>query len=446
MNDHAPALARALSRRRFMTLTAAAGVTGAVAACSSSGGSASEPGSIRIVVAGSAEDSPRWTELISQFNEQFPDISAAPEFLTAPSNSDPWTGFFSTVQTRIAGGERYDVVYIPTEGQLLFASRGILEPLDDYVDADADTVDHFESDVEPNILEQFYAHAPADGQRYFIPLGYNDTAILYSKAVFENAGVDVPASGWTWDDFRATSEALQQAGVRYAMNFGTNLFDFMPWLLTNGTAVLNDDWTGSRLDEPAAQESVEFVRSFIADGLAPEPGGQFNAVAAMSSGDLAMTFAARGTANALRDRDLDPAEYAYVQIPQNVSAGTTIGIGGFGVFADSPSKDAAWDFLTFVMSQQFQDYLAGEILMGGSPIRTSSATSNAMLEGSPDGTLELYEASKTATLVPGVVNQAQVGDPFNRAMAQMLAGTLDIGQGLADLHAEIDAAVATGAS
>jgi len=413
---------------------------GAVAACSDEADS--QDGEIRIVVAGSNDDAPLWEELIGKFNEQFPDISARPEFLTAPAGSDPWTGFFSTVQTRIAGGEKYDIVYIPTEGQLLFSSRGLIEPLDSFVEEDQATVDEFESDVEPNIIDQFYAHAPEDGSRYFVPLGYNDTAIMYRKATFEEAGVELPVSGWTWDEFRAKAEELKAAGIQYPMRFGTNLFDMMPWLLTNGTAVLTDDWTASRLNEPAAEEAVRFIAGFVADGLAPVPGGQFNANAAMERGELAMTFGARGGVLGLRDRGVTESDYGYVQIPSNAASGTSIGIGAFGMFADSQQKDACWSFLRFVMSQEFQDYIAEKVLMGVSPIRTSSATSDAMLQNSPDNTLELFEATKTAVLVPGVVNQAAVADPFDRFMTQMLAGTLDPAEGLATLHQQITEALA----
>ena len=60
-----------------------------------------------------------------KFHELYPDI----EIEAVAIEGDTWAEFGDAVATRIAGGETFDVLVIATEGQRVFASRGLLEPI-----------------------------------------------------------------------------------------------------------------------------------------------------------------------------------------------------------------------------------------------------------------------------------------------------------------------------
>ena len=66
---------------------------------------------------------------VRAFNEAHPDIRLKATGIAAGN----WGNYVSTVATQIAGGAKYDIVYVATEGQRMFASRGILLPLDEFI-------------------------------------------------------------------------------------------------------------------------------------------------------------------------------------------------------------------------------------------------------------------------------------------------------------------------
>ena len=60
--------------------------------------------------------------------------------------------------TRLAGGQQLDVVQIATEGQRIFMTKDLLEPLDDYIKKDQAAVDAYYKDTPESIrkfLQQY---------------------------------------------------------------------------------------------------------------------------------------------------------------------------------------------------------------------------------------------------------------------------------------------------
>ncbi|MGM7697641.1 ABC transporter substrate-binding protein [Microbacterium sp. A84] len=56
-------------------------------------------------------------------------------------------------------------------------------------------------------------NALVDDKLYGLPTGGNATAAFINADIFEQAGVDVPADGWTWDDLIEASNAIGSAGL-----------------------------------------------------------------------------------------------------------------------------------------------------------------------------------------------------------------------------------------
>lgn len=46
---------------------------------------------------------------------------------------------------------------------------------------------------------------------YAISLGHNITGVIYNKAMFEKAGLELPKNNWTWDEYVETAKALQKS-------------------------------------------------------------------------------------------------------------------------------------------------------------------------------------------------------------------------------------------
>lgn len=426
----------AVSRRGLLRGIGALGAAGTLAG---TGCAAQTSDAVRVVVAGSAADKPVWQQLIRTFSRLHPDIKVEPVFLAGPTGSDFWTGFFSTVSTRIVGGQRYDLVYVPTEGQLLFASRNVMEPLDSYIARDRAEIDRFRADVDPRVLRQFDRHRPEDGRSYYLPFCDNTIALLFHKPTFARARVALPTEDWTWEDMhRAAHDIHRRLGV-HTMAFLTDMWGFGPWLFTNGATVLDDAWSKVLVDSPAARESLRYARSYVSAGLAPAPGGAFDTISQMGAGKLAMMPGTRSTVQGMRQRKLHEPDFGFVPFPRNTRLGTSVGYGAMGMFKVSDKKDQAWEFLKYTLSLPFQRYQARTIFAGAAPVRRSAATGHDMHVDAPTGTDYLYEGLSYSTVVPGVANQARLADPFSKTVSQILAGTLSTADGLGQLQLQMAA-------
>ena len=187
--DH-PQPATRTSRFTRRTLMKGAAAAGLLAAASPSGGVATAlharrapavlraqvSGNVTFVIWADAVETASWEPIVAAFNTVQPNIAV--EVQAVPAES--WAGFFDAVSTRIAGGQVPDVMRVATEGQRLFASRGLVEPLDAYIERDRSELEDFFADVHPNLMEWTRALSSTDGQTYYLPHGFNTMCLWYS--------------------------------------------------------------------------------------------------------------------------------------------------------------------------------------------------------------------------------------------------------------------------
>ncbi len=368
--------------------------------------------------------------LFNSFMEQHPNVELVVEEVVA----EGWGGFSDEVSTRIAGGEVYDVVQIATEGQRVFASRGLLEPIDDYIERDREELSEFFESVPPNLLEWTRTLSSPDGQTYFLPGEFNTMGIWYNAEMFASAGVPEPTEDWTWDTFREAATALTGDGS-FGMHVLGGLFGgVMPWLLTNGASPLNADWTEATINTPEAIEATEFMRSLVADGISPEPGGEFDAYTMMAQGRLGMFGAGRWPLGNIRELEIvDSVKIAHW--PQQAGHGSPIGWKSYPIMQVSENKDAAWEFTKFMTTLEASQAIA--VLGTEVPVRREAIESDVFLENSPEGMGILYEAVDYATPVPGPDNGSIIETAIGDMYAQILVGNVEVEQGLNDLNATI---------
>src|SRR5699024_5360693 len=125
---------------------------------------------------------------------------------------------------------------------------------------------------------------------------------------------------------------------------------------------------------------------------------EFDAVATMAQGELAMFGGGRWPTASIREVDLVD-KVKLVAWPQNAQKGSPVGWDGHPIMEASENKEAAWEFVKFLASSEAQTL---EVEQGGPtvPPRQSLAESDAFLGNAPDGMFKLYEALDYATPIP----------------------------------------------
>lgn len=416
-----------VSRRGFLGRLGGAAVIPALglplSACGGGGGSGSggkAGGSVSFMYYGTAADQKSYDALFAKFRSQHPEITLKAQGVAAKS----WADFSNAVATRLAGGQPVDVVQIATEGQRIFMSKGLLEPLDDYIKKDQALVDSYYKDTPAQIRKLTQQHASQDGHTFFMPGGYNTMALYLNTKIFSAAGVQPPTDTWTWDEFMAAGQTIKAKTGAFLTSIGSGYFtDVMPWLLNNGAAPMNGDWTQSTINTPAAVEALTFARSLVAAGLAPKPGGTYDAPTAMAQGKLASFGGGRWPTNDLRRlKIVDQVEL--VKWPMKANPGSPVGWDAWPILKGSKNKDAAWVLITYLISEGFGD----SITTGGGgavPARISDATGAAFLQNAPKNTGLLVKLLDVATPIPGPNRGAETQMVIEQAWLQGISGSKD---------------------
>ncbi|WP_331714239.1 ABC transporter substrate-binding protein [Auraticoccus cholistanensis] len=433
-------MSSALTRRNLLRgaggAALATGVGLPLAGCGGDGGSGGgggqAGGTVTFVYYGDAEDQKAYDALFNRFREEHPEIDLKFQGIAA----DSWADFANAVATRLAGGQPVDVVQIATEGQRIFMSKDLLEPLDSYIAKDQALVDAYYADTPEPIRRLLQQYASQDGHTFYMPGGYNTMALYINTDIWSSAGVEPPTDTWSWEEFRAAGEEIKAKTGAFLTAAGNGYFtDVMPWLLNNGTAPLSEDWGSSTLNTPEAVEALTFVRQLVVDGLAPEPGGTFDAPTQMAQGKLASFGGGRWPTNDLRRLDfIEPVQL--VRWPENGSAGTPVGWDAFPILKMSKNKDAAWTLITYLMSEEFGD----AVTTGGGatvPARISDATGPAFLDDAPENTELLVELLEVATPIPGPDRGPEMQMVIEEAWLQGVSGTKDPQTALADADSRL---------
>jgi multiple sugar transport system substrate-binding protein len=197
--------------------------------------------------------------------------------------------------------------------------------------------------------------------RYVLPFVLDLSVVFYNKALYREAGLDPEKGPATLDEFKQHALAVQKLGRpgTYGTYFGgncggCNVFTWFPMIWASGEEVLDAAGTRSLLDGAAAQQVYATWRELqnagaIAPGARDETGATW--VAAFQEGKVGvMPYPATLLPTAAKTVDVGVSP-----IP-GVTGGTSTFIGGdgVGISKDSRKNAQAWNFLSWLTSEDAQ--------------------------------------------------------------------------------------------
>ena len=157
---------------------------------------AQEKATMRMSWWGSDDRHTRTLQAIKQWTERNPGLTITPEY-------GGFLGYQDKLTTQFAGRNAPDIMQIG-DNRTALAAAGRLLQLDEYVRSG--TLDLH--DANAGVLDS----VRQDGKLFSLPWGLACGCFFADTKVFADAKVDIPAYGWTWDDYARTARALSGGG------------------------------------------------------------------------------------------------------------------------------------------------------------------------------------------------------------------------------------------
>jgi len=199
-------------------------------------------------------------DILEEFHKQYPGIQVEPIAV-------PYEDYHTKLLTMIAGGLAPDVMRIDSYYFADFMNAQVLKPLDSLIERDNIDLSLY---YEIGLPESMY-----EGKMYGLPRGTAPIYFAYNVKMFEDAGVDFPRVGWTWEDFVETARSIAGgSGIERKYGYGAP-FDIMIYILTfvwsAGGDLFDETRTEFVLDQPQALKRLNEIGRLMQEGVFANP-------------------------------------------------------------------------------------------------------------------------------------------------------------------------------
>jgi len=352
----------------------------------------------------------------------------------------------------------YDLVTSGAYSMATYASAGYLEPLDDWMATKADPAYFSMDDYLPGSIEG----ASYEGKIYSLPLYTFGAALVYNKALFDEYGVKVPETLEELED-AAQKLTLDTDGDGKTDVYGITMrarrgeeptidVTGLVWAY-GGTWFEGGASTGDAIKANKAKpivNSPEFIAGYeeyaklLQNWGPPESAnwGWEECMGALAQGKAAMHLAAASAYWFTRQSaTIDSEDISIAPSPMGPGGHRMMNYFdmALSINADSKNKDAAWEVLQFVTSNQVQSAQA-EAGITAIP-RVSLIMSDALKATYPEADLQVVlDALKEAEpqYMPKIAEYVELCDILGTAASEVVAGTRSATDALNEAQVQIE--------
>ena len=198
-------------------------------------------------------------KLLDTYTQSHPNV----KFEAVPSG---WDGYFDKLATQAASGAMPDIVQMDYLYITTYAKNHSLADLKPYMDDG--TIDV--TNIDQNLLNS----GMIDGKMNGIVLASSYQSIGYNPDVLAEAGVAVPDSTWTWDDFLSMCRSVKEKTGKYGMANGpvddANFFNY--WVRQHGENLFSEDKKSiGYADDAVCADFIRMWADLMKEGAVPNP-------------------------------------------------------------------------------------------------------------------------------------------------------------------------------
>jgi ABC-type glycerol-3-phosphate transport system substrate-binding protein len=309
-------------------------------------------------------DQPPIRDLEREFEQAYPNIAVELEGVV-------WEEMPNRLRLAIGQGEPPDLAH---QHAFVMGAQGLAEPLDDlwanWGEADA---------FMPGALDD----VTWQGVRYGVPLDINALFMIYNRAMFEQAGLALPGTGYSFAQLKADLAKLTPAdGSRFGMALTASGWDMYGVVRAGGGDLLLEqgDRTTVTFDDPRVVEAVRLYTELgwkdrLGSLPPPQPRQSDHPVVLFGQRKVAVFFSGPWDLTRLK-QEAPPEVYAEVGtallpvVTPGAAGGSVQGGGSLFVPRGAQHREAAFELMKWATSDRYELRLAQE--MGRYPVRTAT--------------------------------------------------------------------------
>jgi multiple sugar transport system substrate-binding protein len=371
---------------------------------------AKEPELVTLKVAGYTLNMAQLDPVIAAFQDRHENYRVEKVPIELPTTAEQMTARTGQIREMIKNGD-LDLVYGDAILQTM-VNEGLIADLQPYIQKSGFNVDAFRSLYDDRLLVK--------GHLYELPYRAAPVAVVYNKDLVSAAGVSIPDDRWTWEQFRETARQLAH---------GSGQDRFWGIAPVQSEQLVKAMVAGAMLPTPglsveeAVAKALEFFGGMVVSDRSmpqiPLQGTDSNLMMAFFNGKAAMGFV-----------DLTSLQQLNGALPFSVAPMPSLPGGkpvwyaiieGYGIAENSPRKDVAWEFLSFLAGPEGALTLAKAGLL---PCYPSDDARRAWLEQTklPASAAALIDA--TWTTAPWVLSDKETSGLTWFESRKVLAGTM----------------------
>jgi multiple sugar transport system substrate-binding protein len=370
-----------------------------------------------------------WNKIITSFEALNSGIKV--NLITVqPSN---WGAYAQKIISIVAGGRPLDIIRIATEGAQLWGAKDLALPLDSFLKRDAAQMEDYLNDVSPKLRNIF----KYKGQQLGLPFDWNNNIIWFNLSVLKKAGLTLPKTDWTGDDFISIAQKMKKAGPWGINLWAGGTFGIVDWMYAAGGDLYNKDFTKSNATAPTNVQAMQFVQDLVFKyQVAPRPGAPDFPL--FEGGRVGMINGGRWPLASFSQAKFTDYDIQYMpKISPNRK--TIFGVGAFPIYKHAQHPEEAWTFLKYVASRPVMRFL-GQLGQGTSPRRSVSLDPSVM--NPPHNYRVFYDSLAAAETVPNPPQFNEVEDALNAGWSKLLANEITPSAMLKDLDSQINTILA----
>ncbi len=276
---------------------------------------AQEPVTIRMATWAGVDEAAELNAILDEINASQSDYQIVQEPIPAD--------YYTQIQTQLAGGTAADLLWMDQDHMALAADGSFMSLNECVANAEPETAGDV-NDYYPGVLQTAYQ----GDQLYGLPWIAQPVVVYFNRALFDAAGLDYPAAGWTWDDFTSAATALTQDtdGDGAIDQWGTIANGWPPpqiFIWQAGGDVISEDLMTAPIDSPEALEGFEFYQNFAYN---PEMAPSTETISEQGFGELFKAGKIAMFMGGAAD-DLDRVEgldVGVVAVPANPTTGSNV--------------------------------------------------------------------------------------------------------------------------